>query len=201
MRTKEFELLVDVLKTLPSISTKIAERIAYFLINSDEVFFNRFIEILIDSKMKIKLCKYCKNFTSDELVCNICSNNERKNNKLCIVSSIEDLYKIENINIFFGTYYVLHGEINYKKKETIQDIKCDEIYYLINEFNINEILMATNMTINGDITATYLKKLIGEKFLNKITIYRLAMGLPINSSIDYADWESLKFSIKNKVKM
>lgn len=201
MRTKEFEFLVDILKALPSISTKIAERIAYFLINSDEIFFNSFIERLIDSKMKIKLCKYCRNFTSNEFNCTICSNNERKNYKLCIVSSIEDLYKIENLNIFFGTYYVLHGEINYKKKETIEDIKFGEISHLIDEFNIKEILMATNMTINGDITATYLKKLIDDKFLNKIIIYRLAMGLPINSSIDYADWESLKFSIKNKIKM
>lgn len=201
MRIKEFEFLVDILKSLPSISTKIAERIAYFLIDSDDVFFNTFVDRLIESRMKIKFCKYCKNFTNSESNCSICSNHERNNGTLCIVGSIEDLYKIENLNIFFGTYYVLHGEINYKKKETVENIKLDEIYNLINKFNIKEILMATNMTINGDITATYLKKSIDDKFPNTVLIYRLAMGLPINSSIDYADWESLKFSIKNKIKM
>ncbi|MEF9984911.1 MAG: toprim domain-containing protein [Malacoplasma sp.] len=200
MKIKEFEYLVDVLKSLPSISTKIAERIAYFLINSDDEFYNKFIERIVDSRMKIKLCKYCKNFTSDNFICDICSNVERRNHNLCIVSSVEDLYKIENLNIFFGTYYVLHGEINYKKNETINYINFDNIFSLIEEFGIKEILMATNMTMNGDITATYIKKMICEK-INGISIYRLAIGLPMNSSIEYVDWESLTFSIKNKIKM
>ena len=110
----EFDQLVKSLKALPGISQKQAEKICNFLINqSDEEVYG-----LIDSIQKLRstlhFCKYCQNITSDE-ICDICSNELREQNKLCIVSFSEDVQKIEDTNTYSGLYFVLHEEINVKK--------------------------------------------------------------------------------------
>lgn len=200
MKPKDFELLIDALKSLPSISTKSAEKIASYILHCPQDIYDGFVDRLIKARENIRFCKFCNNYTSDSYECDICSNFERRNKSLCVVSSIDDLYKIENSNSFFGTYFVLNGEINYKKKESIEMINVEQLLNLINEFNIKEILLATNMTQNGEITAYYIKNYLKNKKDN-LEFYRLASGLPFNSSIDYIDWESLKFSIKNKIKI
>lgn len=200
MKPREFEFLVDALKSLPSISTKNADRIAHFILNSDNKFYNDFIERIINARNKIKFCIYCNNLTSDSFTCEICKNDERHNRKLCIVTSVDDLYKIESSNSFFGTYFVLKRELDYKNKKSIDELDLELLEKTINTFNINEILIATNMTTNGELTCSYIKKYLDEKKYN-LEFYRLAMGIPFNSSIDYIDWESLKYSIKNKIKI
>lgn len=200
MKPREFEFLIDALKSLPSISTKNADRIAHFILNCDKKFYNDFIERIINARNKIKFCIYCNNLTSDSFTCEICKNDERHNRKLCIVTSVDDLYKIESSNSFFGTYFVLKKELDYKNKKSIDELNLELLEKTINTFNINEILIATNMTTNGELTCSYIKKYLNEKKYN-LEFYRLAMGIPFNSSIDYIDWESLKYSIKNKIKI
>lgn len=198
MKPLEFEYLVDALKSLPSISLKTAERISYFLIQQDQNFINEFINRINNAKNNIKFCKQCGNFSHNEL-CSICSNKERNNSKLCIVNSIDELNKIESTGCFDGIYFVLNDEINIKKKKNIkQDIvKKLMNYCAIKDFR--EVLICTNNTENGIATNIYLSKLI-KSFLPKITIYKLAIGLPVNSELDYADNNTLKIAIKNKIK-
>lgn len=200
MKPREFEFLVDALKSLPSISSKSADRIAHFILDSDNDFYNEFIKRIIDARNNIKFCMYCNNLTSNSFTCEICKNNDRHNNQLCIVTSVDDLYKIESSNSFFGTYFVLKKELDYKNKKSVSNIDLDLLEKTINYFKIREILIATNMTTNGELTSTYIKNYLIEKKYN-IDFYRLAMGIPFNSSIDYIDWESLKYSIKNKTKI
>lgn len=200
MKPREFEFLVDALKSLPSISTKNADRIAHFILNSDSDFYNKFIDRIIDARNKIKFCSHCNNLTSNSFTCEICKNVERHNKKLCIVVSVDDLYKIESSNSFFGTYFVLKKELDYKNKKSVNEIDMSLLEKTINFFNVNEILIATNMTTNGELTSSYIKKYLIDKKYN-LEFYRLAMGIPFNSSIDYIDWESLKYSIKNKIKI
>ena len=194
----EFDQLVKSLKALPGISQKQAEKICNFLINqSDEEIYG-----LIDSIQKLRstlhFCKYCQNITSDE-ICDICSNELREQNKLCIVSFSDDVQKIEDTNTYSGLYFVLHEEINVKKATGLNKKTTKKLFDLLNKRKFNEIILATNWTPNGEATAFFLKKVINE-LLPNANIYRLAVGLPINSALNYADNETLSQAIKNKTK-
>lgn len=194
----EFDQLVKSLKALPGISQKQAEKICNFLINqSDEEVYG-----LIDSIQKLRstlhFCKYCQNITSDE-ICDICSNELREQNKLCIVSFSEDVQKIEDTNTYSGLYFVLHEEINVKKATGLNKNTTKKLFDLLSKRKFNEIILATNWTPNGEATAFFLKKVINE-LLPNANIYRLAVGLPINSALNYADNETLSQAIKNKTK-
>ena len=194
----EFDQLVKSLKALPGISQKQAEKICnFFFIFSDEEVYG-----LIDSIQKLRstlhFCKYCQNITSDE-ICDICSNELREQNKLCIVSFSEDVQKIEDTNTYSGLYFVLHEEINVKKATGLNKKTTKKLFDLLSKRKFNEIILATNWTPNGEATAFFLKKVINE-LLPNANIYRLAVGLPINSALNYADNETLSQAIKNKTK-
>jgi len=199
MRPKEFEYLVDAIKSLPNIGTKAAERIAYFLINQDQEYIQEFIRRISNAKNNIKYCKQCGNFSLEDL-CPICSNKERDNRKLCIVNTIDELNKIESTGSFDGIYFVLNDEINIKTRKTLEAKAVKKLVALCDAKQFKEIIIATNFTINGEATNIYLNKLIKE-VLPKCNTYKLAIGLPINSALDYADEYTLKHALKNKTKI
>ena len=197
MKHKEFEYLVEALCSLPSISKKSAKKIAFSLLRKDDKYFDEFIKRLIDFKKNIKFCSICNNIADNSLLCSICNNENRDKNKLCIVSSIESLEKIEESNSFFGIYYVLdESQIQNKTNHTF----LSKIEYLINYFNTKEILIATDMTRKGHEISNLINKFLYEKKFD-ISIYRIAIGIPSNAALDYMDWESLKHAIENKRKI
>jgi recombination protein RecR len=143
MKPIAFEYLIDTLKSLPGIGNKQAERIAYFLIKKDSYYINKLISSINDAHEKIKFCKQCNNFSVNEL-CDICSNPSRNNNQLCIVSTIEDLMKIETTNTYTGLYYVLNGEIDVKTKTNIEQEVIKRLMNLIKNHNFKDVIIATN---------------------------------------------------------
>lgn len=199
MKPKEFEYLIDAINSLPSIGGKVAEKIAYFLINQDEKYLCEFINRIKQAKLKIKYCEQCNNFSYEKL-CPICLNNERDNKKLLIVNNINELNKIEAIGVFDGIYFVLNDEINVKTKKNINEKIIKKLVLLCKKKIFNEIIIATNFTINGEATNIFIKKLLSQILPNAI-FYKLAIGLPINSALDYADDITLKAAIKNKIKV
>ncbi|MDR0545741.1 MAG: recombination mediator RecR [Mycoplasmataceae bacterium] len=199
MKPITFEYLVDALKSLPSIGKKQAERIAYFLLLQDKQFVYEFIKRITNAVEKTHFCRNCNNFATSEF-CDICANPSRDQKKLCIVTSIEDLLKIEQTNEYIGLYYVLNGEIDVKTKTNISSTIIRKLNDFIIKKDFKEIIISTNCTINGEATAIFLKKIINQIAPNT-SVYRLAIGLPINSSVDYADPETLKFAIRNRTKI
>ncbi len=199
MRPKEFEYLIDAINSLPSIGTKAAEKIAYFLINQDEKYLCEFIYRIKQAKLKIKYCEQCNNF-SYEKFCPICLNKERDNKKLLIVNNINELNKIEATGVFNGIYFVLNDEINVKTKKNINEEIIKKLVSLCKKKLFNEITIATNFTINGEATNIFIKKILSP-ILPNVSFYKLAIGLPINSALDYADATTLKVAIKNKIKV
>ncbi|MDR0985795.1 MAG: recombination mediator RecR [Mycoplasmataceae bacterium] len=198
MKPVSFGYLIDALKSLPGVGKKQAERIAYFLINKDEKYIDDLIQRIKNGKDNIHFCKQCNNFAEHEL-CDICSNQSRTQDKLCIVSTIEDLQKIEETNSYTGLYFVLNGEVDVKTKQTLNHIVIRQLMDLVRSHTFNEVIFATNWTINGEATAAFIKSIIKE--LSKTTnFYRLALGLPINSALDYADNTTLKYALQNKTK-
>jgi recombination protein RecR len=143
MKPVSFEYLFDAIHSLPGIGKKHAERIAYFLINKDEQYINDFIRRIKSAHNDIHFCQQCNNITSNEL-CEICTNDSRNTNLLCIVSSCEDLEKIENTNSYLGYYYVLNGEIDIKTKTVFNEKQIQKILNFISLKKFNEIIFATD---------------------------------------------------------
>lgn len=199
MRPKEFEFLVDAIKSLPSVGSKAAERIAYHLIHQDQQYVDEFIRRITNAKNSIKFCKQCGNFALDDL-CTICSNPERNNSKLCIVNTIDELNKIESTGCFNGIYFVLNDEINVKAKKKIDSEIIKKLMNYCANKDFKEVIIATNLTINGEATNIYLNKLLKDILPGCIT-FKLAIGLPVNSALDYADESTLKYALKNKTRI
>jgi recombination protein RecR len=143
MKPVAFEYLTDALKSLPGVGKKQAERIAYFLSLKDDKYISDLIERVHDAHEKIHFCKQCNNFAANEL-CDICANSLRDQTKLTIVSTIEDLQKIEDTNSYTGLYFVLNGEVDIKSKTNIDSKIIKQLMELINKKHFSEMLLATN---------------------------------------------------------
>jgi recombination protein RecR len=190
-------LLVDKLRRLPGVTEKQANNICNALIesNNDEV--DSLIFSIKNLKKVVKLCKQCNNISQNDL-CEICSNPLRNTKQLCIVNSCDDIEKIEQTNSYLGLYLVVPS-VNIKKNKLINEHSILQLKELMNKFQFIDILIATNLTPNGEATAFYLKKIINDIFPN-VSLYRIAIGLPLNSDLSYSDVETLSMAIKNKTK-
>ena len=193
----EFDYLIDALKSLPGVGKKQAERIAHFFIKKDDQYVKEFIDRIIRVKQKIKICKNCNNYCFGE-ICDICSNQDRDQTKLCIVASQEDLEKIESTNSYTGKYYILNGELDIKNNIALNQQIVQKLMDLLKRWPIKEVVIATNWTINGEATAAFIKKIVSN--VSNAEVFRIALGLPINSALDYADNLTLKHALKNKNK-
>lgn len=197
MDNTEFDYLIDALKSLPGVGKKQAERIAHFLIKKDDQYIREFVDRITHAKQKIKICSICNNYCMGE-ICDICSNPDRDETKLCIVSSQEDLQKVESTNSYSGRYYILNGELDVKNKTVLNQLVVQKMMEILKKGKAKEVIIATNWTVNGEATAAFIKKIINT--VCDAEVYRIALGLPINSALDYADNLTLKYAIKNKTK-
>ena len=150
-----------------------------------------FCDSLIDAKQKLKLCEKCQNFSSDAL-CEICQNSRRDQSVICVVSDPRDVAAVERINEFKGVYHVLHGLLNPMDGIGPDQLKVRELVERASH-GLDEIIVATNPTLEGDTTALYLAKLL-KPFDIKVT--RLAYGLPVGGELDYADSATLHSALE-----
>jgi len=139
----EFNQLIQLLKSFPSISQKQAEKICYFLINQKDEFINELSEQITKLRQSLHFCKECQNISLNE-ICDICANDLREQDKLCIVSSSEDLQKIEDTNTYSGLYFVLHEEINVKKNNGLNKDIVKKLIEQLKKKQFKEIIFATN---------------------------------------------------------
>ncbi len=197
MTDSNFDYLIDALKSLPGVGKKQAERIAHFLVKKDERFIQEFVNRIVTAKQKIKICSVCNNYCLGE-ICDICANPSRDKTKICVVSTQEDLQKIEETNGYTGQYYILNGEINVKSKEYLNQDIVKKFMHLLKQNKVKEVIIATNWTVNGEATAAFIKKIVNQ--VCDAQVFRIALGLPINSALDYADSLTLKYALKNKTK-
>ncbi|MDR0752917.1 MAG: toprim domain-containing protein [Mycoplasmataceae bacterium] len=197
--SKSLQHLIDLFSTLPQVSKKQAKNIALFLIKKDENHIDEFTKQIKDAKKKLHFCEQC-NCLSEKNICEICSDYKRDLNSLCIISTSEDLDKIENTGAFKGTYFVLNSELDSKKSNSFNEELLNKLDFLIKLNKPQNIIFATNWTINGEYTSSVLRTYIQQKHNYKINFFRLAVGLPVNSCIDYADNFTLKYAIENKTK-
>ena len=178
-----FENLVNGLKRLPGVGNKSAERMAYQILNMDDQDVLNLANSLIDSRNKITKCKKCGCMAEDSL-CEICKDDSRDVTTLCIVQTSKDVYALEKVKNYNGVYHVLNGVISASMGITPNDLNLNEILSRIEKDGVKEVILATNPNIEGETTALYIAKLLEKK---DVEVTRLAYGLPVGASLDYAD--------------
>ena len=191
--------LIEEVKKMPSISTKSAEKISLSFLNMGKTHAKNILDSMIDYIYRINKCKECNAIIEGAILCDICIDLSRDNSKLCIVGDFNNLLKIEETGIYDGKYFILEFDLKPNIK-IIDDEKQKILQLLIDRINVNEveeILILLDFTITGELTSYFLKNNLKKEFTN-IKLYRPGIGMPINSSIDYIDNESLEWSIKNK---
>lgn len=181
---KALEDLIEDFTRLPSVGKKTAERYAFYAYTkmTDENL-NLFAKHLLDIKTNIHTCEKCGNICEDHL-CDICSDDQRNHKQILVVETIKDLFTIENVNEFRGVYHVLNGAISFSKGIGIRDLNIDSLIERVKKEELEEIILATNATLEGETTARYIKELLSD---TTVKITRIAHGLPVGGEMSYAD--------------
>lgn len=184
MYSAAIDQLIEKFERLPGIGHKSAERIAFYILeNMTDAETDEMSNAIVNAKRKIRLCECCQNLT-DETPCKICSSHKRDKSIICVVEGPEDVSAIENTHEYNGLYHVLHGALSPMDGIGPDDIKINELLLRLSDSSVEEIILATNPTVNGTATAVYISKLLAP-FDVKVT--RIAHGIPIGSDIEYAD--------------
>lgn len=183
--------LVAQLEKLPGVGPKSAQRLAFHVLRMPEDDVRRLADALRRAKEALRFCTVCQNFSEAE-VCAICSNPKRDPKLICVVAEPRDIGAIERVNEYPGRYHVLHGLLNPMDGVGPERLKVRELIERLRE-DVDEVILATNPTAEGDATALYLAKLIKPA---GIRVTRLAHGMPIGGELDYADSATLKSAIE-----
>ena len=177
------QILLDELGRLPGIGPKSAQRIAYYLLESDAEEARRLANAILQVKEQVHFCKRCFNYaTEDE--CAICSDPTRDTSRICVVGEPRDVTAIERTGSYHGLYHVLGGVISPMDKIGPDQLHIRELIARLGAEDIDEVILATNPNIEGEATASYLARVI--KPLG-IDVSRLASGLPVGGDLEYAD--------------
>jgi recombination protein RecR len=191
------EKLIESFEKLPSIGHKTATRLAFHMLDLNEVDTKEFIESILSAKKNLRYCSQCFNI-SDTDPCPICSSPKRDSSIICVVEDVKDVIAMEKTHEFKGVYHVLHGSISPMNGIGPDDIKIKELLNRISNSKINEIILATNPRVEGEATAIYLSKLI--KPLG-ISVTRIAHGIPVGGDLEYTDEVTLAKALEGRREM
>lgn len=183
--------LIEHFERLPGIGKKSAIRLAYHVLKMPKELAKSFAESILEAQSNIHYCSICYTFTDKE-ICNICSDSNRDTSVICVVEDSKDIEAIEKTHEFNGVYHVLHGVISPLNGVGPDDIRILELINRIKSSDVKEIIMATNPTVEGEATSMYISKLL--KNLD-IKTTRLAYGIPIGATLEYADEMTLSRAI------
>ena len=191
------KVLIDSFKKLPSIGEKTAERLSFAVMNMSEEDINSFSKAIVDVKLKIKKCSICGNITENN-ICDICSDSSRDSDIICVVEDSKNIISLEKMGSYRGKYHVLNGLISPMDGKGPDDIMLDSLLQRIKKENIKEIIIAVSPTLEGETTSLYISKLL-EPF--KITVSKIAYGIPIGADMEYLDPMTLSMAMSNRNKI
>jgi recombination protein RecR len=194
LHAKPIDQLVEALAKLPGIGRKTASRLTFHILRSSLSEAQALARAILDVKEKIRLCSICFNLT-DEDPCQICKDERRNKEILCVVEGSNDLIAIENTGEFSGKYHVLHGTISPLEGIGPEDIKIKELMERLHQEKVVEVILATNPTVEGGATALYITDLI--KPLG-IKVSRIAYGIPMGGEIEYSDGMTLSKALEGR---
>ena len=195
MAILSLEKLIEEFRKMPSVGVKSAERMAYYILGLDDEGTKSLVDAINNAHTNIHTCSVCHNLTEDEK-CSICNNPKRDPSVICVVENPRDVTAFERTHEYKGTYHVLHGVISPMNNIGPDNIRIKELIQRMADDSVNEVIMATNATTEGEATAMYIARLL--KPLG-IQVSRLAYGIPVGSDLEYADEVTLSRALKGRL--
>lgn len=186
--------LIQEFKRLPGVGQKSAQRMAFYVLRADREDAARLAQAVLDVKDKLGLCEVCNNISDTEM-CPFCSDVSRDRTVICVVEEPHNILPIETTRQFSGMYHVLHGAISPLRGVGPDQLRIRSLLERLETGNVQEIILATNPTVEGEATAAYLSRLL--KPLG-VRVTRIAMGVPVGSDLEYADEVTMSKSLENR---
>lgn len=184
--------LLDELERLPGIGAKSAQRIAYWMMNTDSDTVLRLAEAITEVKQTVHFCSRCFNYAEDDL-CEICASTSRDTSRICVVSEPRDIAAVERTGAYNGLYHVLGGELAPMEGIGPDQLHIAELMARIGSEDVSEVILATNPNVEGETTASYIARML-RPF--ELTITRLASGMPVGGELDFVDEVTLARAIE-----
>ena len=179
---------------LPGVGSKTAQRFVYHLLERNRDGGMKLAKALEDAMEHVKHCSSCRTLSEKE-ICNICANEVRDSSQLCVVETPTDIHAIEQSGIYKGKYFVLSGYLSPLDGIGAAELGMDDLEKKLQDKNINEIILATNATIEGEVTAHYISNM-AKQF--DIQITRIAHGIPIGGELEYADINTIAHALSGR---
>ena len=195
--SREISNLIAELSDLPSIGSKSAQRLAFHILGMDEEKVNDLANAIVQARKNMRYCKECFTLTDDELS-PICSNPKRNKNVIMVVEDTRDLAAYEKTGKFDGVYHVLHGAISPMAGIGPGDIKLKELMVRLQQNDVQEVIVATNSSLEGETTAAYISKLIKP---TGIKVSRIASGVPVGGNLEYIDEVTLLRALDGRTEL
>ena len=188
--------LIEELSKLPGIGAKSAQRLAFHIINMPQEQVERLSSAMMDAKKNVRYCKECFTLTDQEL-CPICSSDKRDHQTIMVVENTRDLAAYEKTGKYNGVYHVLHGAISPMLGIGPGDIKLKELMQRL-QSDVEEVIIATNSSLEGETTAMYISKLIKP---TGIKVTRIASGVPVGGDLEYIDEVTLLRALEGRTEL
>lgn len=191
---RQLEILINELSKLPGVGEKSAQRLAFHILDKDEKQVEALSDAMLNAKRQLRHCSVCGNLTDSD-PCKICSDPGRRKDLICVVETPRDLMAMERIRDYNGTYHVLHGVISPMEGIGPEDINLKSLIKRLQANDCEEVIIATNPTIQGEATAMYISKLLKPA---GIKVSRIAHGVPVGSDLEFADEVTLLKSFEGR---
>ena len=182
--SKEISNLIDSLQSLPGIGAKSAQRMAFYILHLPKEDVRALSNSLINARENVRYCKICCTLT-DKDICPICDNSKRNHKQIMVVEDTRDLAAYEKIGKYEGTYHVLHGAISPMNGIGPSDIRLKELMVRLQNEEVDEVIIATNSSLEGETTAMYISKLIKP---TGIKVSRIASGVPVGKVLNFFNY-------------
>ena len=194
--SRQISKLIQELSTLPGIGTTSAQRLAFHILNMPKEQVEELSSAILDAKQNVRYCKECFTLT-DEEICPICSDSSRNHKVIMVVENTRDLAAYEKTQKYDGVYHVLHGAISPMLGIGPGDIKLKELMQRLQK-DVDEVIIATNSSLEGETTAMYISKLIKP---TGIKVTRIASGVPVGGDLEYIDEVTLLRALEGRTEL
>lgn len=192
--SKQIGKLIGELSSLPGIGAKSAQRLAFHILNMPEQDVERFASVLVEARKGVRYCKECQTLTDQE-ICPICADQTRNHKLIMVVEDSRDLAAYEKTKEYTGVYHVLHGAISPMQGIGPADIRLKELMQRLQNIDVEEVIIATNSSLEGETTAMYISKLIKP---SGIKVTRIASGVPVGGDLEYIDEVTLLRALEGR---
>ncbi len=194
--SSQISKLIEELSSLPGIGSKSAQRLAFHILNMPVEHVEKLSSVIVEARKKVRYCKNCYTLTDDEL-CPICKNAGRNHKMIMVVEDTRDLAAYEKTNKYEGVYHVLHGAISPMLGIGPNEIRLKELMQRLQE-DVDEVIIATNSSLEGETTAMYISKLIKP---TGIKVSRIASGVPVGGDLEYIDEMTLLRALEGRTEL